>query len=41
MSYEELYNKVKEEKGEELDQLIDKLSKELLEDESVMKGFML
>ena len=35
MSYEELYNKVKEEKGEELDQLIDKLSKELLEDESV------
>lgn len=35
LSYEELYNKVKEEKGQELDETLDKLSKELLQDESI------
>lgn len=35
MSYEELYNKVKEEKGEELDKALDELSKKLLDDENV------
>lgn len=35
LSYEELYNKVKEEKGQELDEALDKLSKELLQDESI------
>lgn len=35
MSYEELYKKVKEEKGEELDKVLDSLSKELLADERV------
>jgi len=35
LSYEELYNKVKEEKGQKLDEAIDKLSKELLQDESI------
>lgn len=35
MSYEELYNKVKEEKGEELDKTLDELSKKLLDDENV------
>lgn len=35
LSYEELYNKVKEEKGQELDEALDKLSKELLQDENV------
>ncbi len=35
LSYEELYNKVKEEKGQELDEALDKLSKELLQDENI------
>jgi arginine utilization protein RocB len=35
LSYEELYNKIKEEKGQELDESLDKLSKELLQDESI------
>jgi arginine utilization protein RocB len=35
LSYEELYNKVKEEKGQELDEALDKLSEELLQDENV------
>lgn len=35
LSYEELYNKVREEKGQELDEALDKLSKELLQDENI------
>lgn len=35
MSYEELYKKVKEERGEEVDRLIDSLSEELLKDSEV------
>lgn len=35
MSYAELYDRVKEEKGEEVDKVIDKLTKELLLDEDV------
>jgi len=35
MSYEELYNKVKEEKGEELDKALNELSEKLLKDENV------
>lgn len=35
MSYEELYNRVKEEKGDKLDKTIDALSKELLNDKNV------
>lgn len=35
ISYNELYEKVKAEKGDELDKMIDKLSKELLADETI------
>lgn len=35
MSYEELYKKVKEERGEEVDRIIDSLSEELLKDSEV------
>lgn len=35
ISYEELYEKVKEEKGKELDDVIDKLKEELLADEDI------
>src|SRR5690606_36522404 len=35
ISYEELYNKVKEEKGEELDKALDTLSEKLLNDENI------
>lgn len=35
VTYDELYKKVKEEKGEEVDKLIEKLNKELLDDHNV------